>query len=220
MTALPKIDLSDDETLKLANEHIRTMRITTNARFEAAKRLKKAAFICFIATTMASLGLILIPLLDLAKINLRFSAEVLTCFQIFLAVNVLVYSSTVFAANYQARSKDFLSCADEIKSVINKLKLEMKSYEKGLVTEVDLEKWDGEYRKALENSENHDDIDYIVALHSYNAKENIKNKWDITIRIKEFFKIYAFCIFLIFTEIIFILDMLGVTNLFSFIPSK
>lgn len=220
MTALPQFDLKDDETLKLANEHIRTMRITTNARFEAAKRLKKAAFICFIATTMASLGLILIPLLDLANINLRFSAEVLTCFQIFLAVNVLVYSSTVFAANYQARSKDFLSCADEIKNVINKLKFDIKEYKKGSLDAIDLEKWDSEYRKALENSENHEDIDYIVALRSYNDKESIKNNKDIVIRVKEFFKIYAFFIFLIFIEIVFIIDMLGITDMFAFIPIK
>lgn len=220
MTALQQIDFKSDEALKLANEQIRTMRITTNARFEAAKRLKKAAFICFIATTIASLGLILIPLLDLARINIRFSAEVLTCFQIFLAVNVLVYSSTVFAANYQARSKDFLSCADEIKSVINKLKLEIKSYNEGNVMDIDFEKWDGEYRKALENSENHEDIDYIVALRSYNDKEKLKNNLNIIIRLKEFFKIYAFFIFLIFIEVVFILDMLGITNIFSFIPFK
>lgn len=220
MTALQQIDFKSDEALKLANEQIRTMRITTNARFEAAKRLKKAAFICFIATTIASLGLILIPLLDLARINIRFSAEVLTCFQIFLAVNVLVYSSTVFAANYQARSKDFLSCADEIKSVINKLKLEIKSYNESNVMDIDFEKWDGEYRKALENSENHEDIDYIVALRSYNDKEKLKNNLNIIIRLKEFFKIYAFFIFLIFIEVVFILDMLGITNIFSFIPFK
>jgi len=72
----------------------------------------------------------------------------------------------------------------------------------------------------LENSENHEDIDYIVALRSYNDKECITNNKDIIIRVKEFFKIYAFFIFLIFIEVVFIIDMLGVTNMFAFIPSK
>lgn len=116
-----------DLTKNLLDDLIRTMRITTNARFEASKRLSRINFICFISTTVASLGLILIPLLDLADMNKAYSDEVLTCFQIFLAVSVLVYSAAISTANYQIRSKEYLKCADQIKSLINKLKFEMSS---------------------------------------------------------------------------------------------
>ncbi len=109
---------------KLADDFLRTMRITVNARFEAAKRLRRAAFISFLTTVVASLGLILIPLIDVAGVRKVFDPLVLTAFQVFLAVSVLVYSSVVGTANYQVRSKDFLECADKIKALIDDFKYE------------------------------------------------------------------------------------------------
>ncbi|HBI1360913.1 TPA: hypothetical protein JI413_RS14230, partial [Acinetobacter baumannii] len=73
---------------KLAKKHLRTMTITADARFEASKRLVLINSTCFLTTTIASLGLILIPLLDLAGINKIFSNITLGIVQIFLAVCV------------------------------------------------------------------------------------------------------------------------------------
>lgn len=160
---------------KLAKDLLRTMRITTNARFEASKRLRLLNSICFLSTTLASLGLILIPLLDLAEHNKVFSETSLTIFQIFLAVCVLVYSTTISAANFQVRSKEYLECGDKIKSIVNEFKLTLIAQRAENQLEI-LNKYMEMYSKALVGTENHEDVDYLRALSLYNKKEVRKRK--------------------------------------------
>jgi hypothetical protein len=154
----------------LAKDLLRTMRITTNARFEASKRLRLLNSICFLSTTLASLGLILIPLLDLAGHNKAFSETSLTVFQIFLAVCVLVYSTTISAANFQVRSKEYLECGDKIKSIVNDFKLSL--VDQSSIKQPDLlNKYMDMYSNALIGTENHEDVDYLRALSLFNKKE-------------------------------------------------
>lgn len=161
------------EYIELANDLLRTMRITTNARFEASKRLRLINTLSFLTTTLASLGLILIPLLDIAEINHFFSNITLTVFQIFLAVCVLVYSTAIATANYQVRSKEYLECGDKIKSIVNDFKVHLidaRSNNKA----PDLKKYMDAYKDALVGTENHEDVDYSKASAAYNAKERVK----------------------------------------------
>lgn len=210
----------DTKKTPLCDDLLRTMRITTNSRFEAAKRLKRINSICFLSTTLASLGLILIPLLDLAGHNKVFSSETLTVVQIFLAVCVLVYSSAISTANYSGRSNDFLQCGDSIKKLVNNFKhdmLNIKEDEKGL-----LKKYNKLYAKSLKGTENHEDIDYLRALNLYNKKQNISEEVKkgeiisvLTFPYKKkefitsFFILYMPFLFLMLLEIVFIGDMIG-----------
>ena len=146
------------------------MRITTDARFEAAKRLKLINLICFLTTTIASLGLILIPLLDVAGINKIFSSLTLTVIQVFLAVCVLVYSTAIATANFQVRSKEFLQCGDKIKRIIDEFKVHIVDV-KEKNEKPNLEKYMNEYRKVLDGSENHEDVDYQHDFAVFNNKE-------------------------------------------------
>ncbi|WPQ53612.1 SLATT domain-containing protein [Acinetobacter baumannii] len=156
---------------KLAKKHLRTMTITADARFEASKRLVLINSTCFLTTTIASLGLILIPLLDLAGINKIFSNITLGIVQIFLAVCVLVYSTAIGTANYLVRSKEYLQCGDRVKKIIDEFKVHLIDCELKK-SKPNLEKYMNDYRKALEGFENHEDIDYQHALNVYNAKNS------------------------------------------------
>lgn len=171
----PNTTVGEDhsEYRELADDLLRTMRITTNARFEASKRLRLINTLSFLTTTLASLGLILIPLLDIAKINHFFSNITLTVFQIFLAVCVLVYSTAIATANYQVRSKEYLECGDKIKSIVNDFKVHLidaRSDNKA----PDLKKYMDAYKDALVGTENHEDVDYSKASAAYNAKARAK----------------------------------------------
>lgn len=156
---------------ELANKHLRTMKITSDARFAAAKRLWVSNTICFLTTTFASLGLILIPLLDLAKINEIFSSITLTIVQVFLAVCVLVYSTAIATSNFQARSKAYLISGDKIKKIIDEFNVHLiDTKNKG--EKPNLERYMNNYRQALEGFENHENIDYQIAYNDYEVKNN------------------------------------------------
>lgn len=160
---------------ELSYDLLRTMRITTNARFEAAKRLKRINSICFLSTTLASLGLILIPLLDISGHNKVFDNHTLTVFQIFLAVCVLVYSAAISTANFSVRSKEFLECGDKIKAIINDFRLHLIDV-KDLDQPPSLKNYTEQYSKVLIGTENHEDVDYLRSLSLYNEKEDRKKK--------------------------------------------
>jgi hypothetical protein len=205
--------MSNEE--KLENKILRRMYVTSYTRFEASKRLKKINFMSFISTTIASLGLILIPLLDLSKVNQSFDDTTLTCFQLFLAVSVLVYSSSISTANYQIRAKEFLDCADRIKNLITILEVKILKKE-----EINFLEIESEYRAILNHSENHEDIDYIKGealytkainkgLNRDQKHETKKTLWKFWTHTKDKIKIYSPFLCLMILEMSFILDMTG-----------
>ena len=57
-----------------------TMKITSISRYNASVRLKLQGKISFITTTILSLGLIFMPLMQLANIHLIFSSNILSTF--------------------------------------------------------------------------------------------------------------------------------------------
>ena len=98
------------------------MRITTDARFQASKRLNSMDNYAFVTTTVLSLGLILIPLLQLSGLKLYYPEKVLSAIQIFFAVAVLVYSVIISTAKYSVRAIEFSQCADSIKDLARNVK--------------------------------------------------------------------------------------------------
>lgn len=211
-------------TENLSDKILRRIYVTSYTRFEASKRLKKINFMSFISTTVASLGLILIPLLDLAGVNKVFNNLTLTCFQLFLAVSVLVYSTSISTANYQIRAKEFLDCADRIKELITCIEIKIFDNEK-----VDYFNIESEYRKILNHSENHEDIDYIRGVKLYSEAKNRASAdspnffrklsfWIFWTHTKDKIKIYSPFICLMILELSFILDMCG-TEILKFLHS-
>ncbi|WP_251373279.1 SLATT domain-containing protein, partial [Escherichia coli] len=112
----------NDPTQKLLN----SMRVTSKCRYNASIRLKRQSQLSFFSTTVLSLGLILIPLLQNADIHLHLPLKVLNMLQIFLAVSVLVYSVIIGTAHYEIRSKQLNECGDKIKDLIRIFRLGIK----------------------------------------------------------------------------------------------
>ncbi|MCI4411931.1 MAG: hypothetical protein JHC38_09710 [Thiotrichales bacterium] len=71
--------------------------ITLQCAFSGKENLR------FFTTTVLSLGLIFIPLIQTAGVELAFGASFLNMMQIFLAVAILVYSVVIGTARYDVR---------------------------------------------------------------------------------------------------------------------
>ena len=223
--------IQDEELSKFEAKLLRTMQLTVDSRFEAGKRLKRLSKVGFITTTIISLGLILIPLLTVAGHNAAFSQFTLTSFQIFLAICVLVYSVATSTAKYELRSKDFYQCADEIKGICQKYQHE-KIVCGQMEKNIDVLSFEKLYRDALSGTESHEDIDYIRANKIRKEKkeknteiklvEIIRNFSDSNMRhskerIISFFMNYSASFFLCIIELLFVSDMLGLTNALTFL---
>lgn len=223
--------IQDEELSKFEAKLLRTMQLTVDSRFEAGKRLKRLSKVGFITTTIISLGLILIPLLTVAGHNAVFSQFTLTSFQIFLAICVLVYSVATSTAKYELRSKDFYQCADEIKGICQKYQHEKIVCEQ-MEKNIDILLFEKLYRDALNGTESHEDIDYIRAnkirkekkeknaeiklieiIHNF-LDSNMKNSKE---KIISFFMNYSASFFLCIIELLFVSDMLGLTNALTFL---
>src|SRR4051794_4849425 len=82
----------------------RQCHITAKCRYNASIRLKRLGQGTFLTTVVLSLGLILVPMLQLANLRVAYPTPVLNSLQIFLAVAVLVYSIVSATANYGTRA--------------------------------------------------------------------------------------------------------------------
>jgi len=98
-----------------------SIRATAKCRFNAAERLKRQGKFAFFTTTILSLGLIFIPLMQNSGIKLAFSTNVLNTMSIFLAVAVLVYSVVIGTARYEARADKLTQCGDNLKDLSREL---------------------------------------------------------------------------------------------------
>jgi ABC-type multidrug transport system permease subunit len=91
-----------------------SMRVTAKCRYNAAVRLQWQGKFAFFTTTVLSLGLIFIPLIQTAGVELAFGASFLNMMQIFLAVAILVYSVVIRTARYDVREETLTECGDKL----------------------------------------------------------------------------------------------------------
>ena len=102
---------------------IASMKTTAVNRYNASNRLIWQSRVTFSVSTLFSLGLIFVPLMQLAKVPLSLSGDVLAAIQIFLAVAILVYSIITGTARFELRSEQLNDCGDKIKSLIRELRV-------------------------------------------------------------------------------------------------
>ncbi len=193
------------------------MRITSKCRYNASVRLKRQSQFSFFATTLLSLGLILIPLLQNSDIQLAFPPKVLNMLQIFLAVAVLVYSVINATARYETRAEALNECGDKIKDLIRNLRREVADSKTSGVA-VNLQHYNQRYDDVSTDAENHSRVDFTM------ASLEMKNDYNYTglLRLYMYGKsgfLYA-ALFVVPTamliaEVIFVLDMLAVTKVFT-----
>lgn len=193
------------------------MRVTSKCRYNASIRLKRQSQFSFFATTLLSLGLILVPLLQNSDIQLAFPLKVLNMLQIFLAVAVLVYSVINATARYETRSEALNECGDKIKDLIRNLRREVAESKSSGVA-VNLAHYNQRYDDVSTDAENHARVDFIL------ASLEMKNDYKYTgfLRLYMYLKsgmLYSIVFFvpiiMLVGEIIFLMDMLGVTSVFT-----
>jgi hypothetical protein len=202
-----------DPVQKLMN----SMRVTSKCRYNASVRLKRQSQFSFLSTTVLSLGLILVPLLQNSDIKLAFPPKVLNMLQIFLAVAVLVYSVINATARYETRSEALNECGDKIKDLIRNLRREVAESKASGVS-VDLAKYNQRYDDVSTDAENHTRVDFMLAsleMHSDYRYTGLLRAF-IYFRASLLYAIpYAIPTLLLGGEIIFVTDMLGISKIFT-----
>ncbi|MGZ5028146.1 MAG: SLATT domain-containing protein, partial [Methylobacter sp.] len=194
-----------------------TMKTTAVNRYNASNRLKWQGKIAFATTTILSLGLIFIPLMQLANVPLALKGEVLNAIQIFLAVSILVYSVIIGTARYDVRSEQLNDCGDKLKELIRELRREQEAAGDKLDKET-IRNLQIRYSAITTDVENHTRNDYRLTLLQTEDMYKITG----TVRLWMWIQYWAFSIIqhipsicLLIVELIFILDMFGATKIFS-----
>lgn len=193
------------------------MRVTSKCRYNASVRLKRQSQFSFFATTLLSLGLILIPLLQNSDIQLAFPPKVLNMLQIFLAVAVLVYSVINATARYETRAEALNECGDKIKDLIRNLRREVAE-SKASGQSVNLINYNQRYDDVSTDAENHARVDFILASLEMNGDYKYTGLIRLFMYLKAGF-LYTLLFFvpsiMLIGEVIFVTDMLGITTVFT-----
>ncbi|MCR9642254.1 SLATT domain-containing protein [Vibrio alginolyticus] len=200
-----------------AKKLLNSMRITAKCRFNASVRLTRISNYSFLTTTMLSLGLIFIPLYQNSGLPIRFTDSVLSMLQIFLAVAVLVYSVVNATAKYDLRAEALDNCGVNIKELIRTLRTEI-SESKSSGVSLDLESYHKKYHFISAEPENHSRVDHLFAVLESSADFNITGVKRLFLYIKSYimyFVPYIIPSAMMLFEIMFILDMLGITTVYS-----
>lgn len=197
-----------------AEKLLMSTRATAKSRYAASNRLKSQSHFSFFTTTVLSLGLIFIPLMQNSNIQLGFPNAVLNMMQIFLAVAVLVYSITISKAGYEVRAEKLNICGDKLKDLGRKLDDALKN---STGPAFDLEPFRQSYSDIVTDAENHSRTDYQNAMldmpNDYNHSGMKKISLNLQIFVVENFN-KLLPIMLMLIELSFITEMLGVTSFY------
>jgi len=192
------------------------MKVTAKNRYNASSRIEWEKKINFFTNIILSLGLIFIPLMQNAEIEVPFKTSVLNMMQIFLAVSVLVFSIINSMANYEIRIEKLRECADGIRDLIR----EFRGIDK---QSIELKDYTEKYNNIVKICENHTPIDYIKT--KFELRDNFKItglRW-VLLKIEYiFFRNIPFLasILLVIFELSFILEMLDLINIYPEILLK
>lgn len=191
-----------------------SMRTTVKCRFAAADRLKNYARFSFFTTTVLSLGLILIPLIQNSQVTLSVAPSVLNMMQIFLAVAVLVFSVVIGTAKYELRSELLTECGNRLKELIREMN-RLKGTAEGN-DPAELERLEREYSRITTDVENHARVDYRrtwLDMRNDYFLTGIPRLRFLTATYWYSFYPYLMPLILMAMEIMFVTDMLGITAL-------
>ena len=196
---------------------IASMKTTAVSRYNASNRLLWQGKFTFTVSTIFSLGLIFIPLIQLAKIPLKLNGDVLSAVQIFLAVSILVYSIVIGTARYELRSEQLNDCGDKIKNLIRELRIASSN---GDAQETSLLRdFQQQYAAIISDVENHDRNDYILTILRSPDLFTLTDLGRITHWMKFYLSAatqYIPSIALVTIELLLITDMFGATSVFSY----
>ncbi|MBS4150163.1 SLATT domain-containing protein [Stutzerimonas balearica] len=196
-----------------ADKLLLNMRVTSNCRYRAAIRLGMKNDISFVATTVLSLGLILIPLLQNSGMPLQFPASVANGMQLFFAVCVLVYSVIISKAGYGVRSEKLNRCGDDLKSLARDLEHKIKADNEN----IDVKGYGERYSIIVSSSENHEDNDYLISRLHMSRDYEIKGWRRFYYELKSralLYSMYITPLSIIVLELAFLSDFIGASDVY------
>lgn len=202
-----------DATEKL----LMSMRTTAKCRYNASVRLQHQGKFSFFTTTVLSLGLVFIPLIQNASVQLAFTPNVLNMMQIFLGVAVLVYSVVIGTARYEVRATQLNECGDKLKELIRELEKEREA-KNGNIGEEKLTLFQKRYSDIVTDVENHNRNDYRFAtlemIRDYFISGLPRLKLYLEAQFIRGFS-YVLPMMLMLMEVMFICDMMGASEFFT-----
>ncbi len=194
-----------------------SMRTTAKCRYNAAVRLQHHGRFSFFTTTVLSLGLVFIPLMQNAGVPLAFKPNVLNMMQIFLGVAVLVYSVVIGTARYDMRSSQLTECGDKLKELIRALEKEREAGG-GNVSPAILAEFQKHYSDIVTDVENHERNEYRFAALEMVNDYFLSGLPRLKIYVEaQFVRAFGFLlpVLLVIMEVIFITDMMGATEILT-----
>ena len=195
----------------------RSFHITSKCRYNASIRLSRVGSFSFLTGTVLSLGMILIPTLQVAEFPLAYPQRIVGSLQVFIAVAVLVYSVINATAHYETRAQSLNESGDRIKELSRNLRTARADAEAhGKV--LDLAPFNQMYTSVSTISENHSRADYTFA--KLQATEwyhitGLPRLWLNLVVIVEHAFSYLLPTALMIAEALLITDMLGITHIMT-----
>lgn len=191
-----------------------SMRMTAKCRYNASVRLQQQGKFSFFTTTVLSLGLVFIPLMQTAGIKLAFVPNVLNVMQIFLGVSVMVYSLVISTARYDLRAAQLTECGDKLKELIREID-RVREENNGIVKPPDLERFQRTYSDIVTDVENHERNDYRFSMLEMTRDYHVSGLPRLKLYLEAHSaRLIGFALptFLMLIELIFISDMMGATT--------
>jgi len=145
---------------KTFKELYRKIDKVTRIRYIAANRLKIHQKLSQWITTLLSVLLIIVPLLQALKVPIRSSEQFLNAVQVFLAVLVLAYSLLLGTENYSSRAENMESCGVELSFLAREIFPYIEADHDIYLYKIFSEK----YQSILVKYKNHDPIDHKLYI--------------------------------------------------------
>lgn len=134
----------------------RRVRLTTGARFKAARRLARHDKFAQWTIALLSVALVVVPLLQALSVTTGLSMAQLNVLQIVLAVLVLVFSLLLSRDNFSVRADKMHRCGLEL----GQLERDIFGFVGTHRDEASYKEFSDRYYGILQQYENHEDVDY------------------------------------------------------------
>lgn len=205
--AYKKKDLSPIEELN------RSFIMAAKCRYLASARLKHLGEVASHTTTLLSMLLIFMPLMQVAGLEFSFPDILMNVIQVFLAVSILVFSVINTQARYSLRAEKLNQCGDKIKELQRQLSFDLSNNESPSYQDY--------HRRYLDieiDSENHARVDYCFARLHLSSIYNLNGIKRLVVILNAYLrKWFTFIgpIFMFLMASLIILDMLKVISFLS-----
>jgi hypothetical protein len=143
-----------------AQHLLRSMTITSSARFNASRRLGLHQDVSLWAVSVFSVVLIVVPLLEPFGVEVNLNSQLVNLLNVVAAIIILVISILVNSSNFAERAEKMHRCALELNGLAREVELRIQEHGPELTSIRDLQT---RYDDILARYENHTDVDFRVA---------------------------------------------------------